>query len=380
MRLIGTIRGDQKHLNPYALSLYLKSQGISNECEEILSAEGKTLYRVWIEDEDDIEKATQIYEDFCQNPEQTRYLYQETPKEINEINNGEPPPKQRSALSSAPYGILSSLIIAAAIFIYLFGFFQKAPTSVKFQGIEQAPFLPPFQRTLLFDYPSYFEMRDHLLTLYTPKDIEEKSAPSLEAQALYSKILQTPFWNGLYDRLVHHLKNPQIPLSYSGPFMEKIREGQTWRLFTPALLHYDFLHIFFNLLWFILLGNQIEYRLGSFRYLLLIIAIALISNLSQYLMSGPFFMGLSGIVCGLAGFIWARQQIAPWEGYLLQRVTLIFLAIFVFGMFLLQVVAFFLFVYGNIELNLIIANTAHIAGALSGYVLGRLNYFKIRQR
>ena len=102
------------------------------------------------------------------------------------------------------------------------------------------------------------------------------------------------------------------------------------------------------------------------------------SNTIQYLMSGPFFIGYSGVVMGLAGFIWMRQRIAPWEGYPIQRVTLIFLAVFVLGMVALQSVSFFIQIFTNIPFVLAIANTGHISGAILGLLLGRSSFFRQR--
>jgi GlpG protein len=234
------------------------------------------------------------------------------------------------------------------------------------------------ERMLLYDYPYYFELRDELLKIYTPKEIEQKEPPSKEADQLIQKIKKTPTWMGIYDSIVFYFRGEKIPLTYQGTLFEKIRQGEIWRLVTPAMLHLDLLHIFFNLLWFVLLGNQIEFRIGFFRYLLFMIVVAITSNTAQYLMSGPFFMGLSGIVCGMAGFIWARQQKAPWEGYLLNRFTLVFLGLFVIGMFAIQVVFFILQLLGKLNFPFGIANTAHLIGALTGYLLGRLRFFSIR--
>ena len=95
-------------------------------------------------------------------------------------------------------------------------------------------------------------------------------------------------------------------------------------------------------------------------------------------MSGPFFLGYSGIVMGLAGFIWQRERIAPWEGYPLQRSVVIFLAVFVLAMFALQFGSFLFFLFTDSTFAPNIANTAHIAGALLGVGLARLPYFAAR--
>ncbi|CCB89927.1 rhomboid protease glpG [Simkania negevensis Z] len=155
----------------------------------------------------------------------------------------------------------------------------------------------------------------------------------------------------------------------------KLRQGEVWRLITPCLLHGGFLHILFNMLWLWLLGRQIEERIKLWQYLLITLIIGIVSNAAQYLMSGPLFIGYSGIITGLAGFIWMRQRQAPWEGYPLNRGTLIFLMVFIFGMLALQVISFILMRTGAVEFPMNIANTAHITGAIVGALLGRIPFF-----
>lgn len=379
MRLICTIQSNDE--NPFAFSYFLSGQGIQNQCEE--KAPGS--YNIWVVDEDQVDLAIRLYDEFKKNPQDTKYhahfekMLEETQKEPKEEESKEPP--RRRFLSSAPYGPISILIICSAIFLFIWSQIQRGviiPPQIP--GVIQAPLLAPIEQKLIYDYPNYFTVRDKLLSIYTPKDIEKKVPPPPQAKSLIEELRKMPTWMGAYDRVVMRLRNEDARLAYKGPMFEDIKNGQVWRVVTPALLHFDFLHIFFNILWFIILGNQIEYRIGSLRYLLLVIVLAVASNTSQYLMSGPFFMGLSGVVVGMAGFIFARQQVAPWEGYLLHRFTLIFLGIFVFGMFFLQVAFFFLQIFGKFESTVGIANTAHIMGGVIGYLLGRMRrIFQIRQ-
>jgi GlpG protein len=390
MRLICTIT-DQQRENPYEFSYYLASQGIENECEEIPS-EGSYIFRIWVYEEDFVEKAQEFYNQFKENPHDPRYrarhefAVREQQKELNPPNSenqeSEPTTKRkRRIFSPAPYGPVTILVLFTAILIFIASQFQREILiPPKLPGIVQAPILSPLERSLLFDYPTYFILRDQLFKIYPPSEIEEKSSPSPEARKLLQELRQTPVWMGIYDPIVQYFQNGQEHLSYHAPLFEKIRQGEIWRLFTPALLHIDLLHIFFNLLWLILLGNQIEFRIGWIRYSMIILITGVISNIAQYFMSGPFFMGLSGVVVGMAAFIWARQQVAPWEGYLLHRFTLMFLLIFVVGMFLLQSVFFFLQITRNLEFTIGIANTAHLIGGLTGYLLGRSRLFAIRHR
>ncbi|MFC2049095.1 rhomboid family intramembrane serine protease [Chlamydiota bacterium] len=391
MRLICTIT-DLARENPLAFSYYLRGQGIENTCEEGLE-KGKEQFRIWVHDEDHVERAQALYREYQINPHDPKYrahyeappaIEESTPElESEEIPVDEPDAprrKRRGILSPAPYGPVSIFILFAVVALFIWAQVQRgnnlAPPQIP--GVIQAATLAPVETALIYDYPTYFELRDRLLKIYTPEEIEQQNPPSSEARKLMQEMRQTPVWMGIYDRFIAHYKNSNFLLGYQGPMFEKIAQGQVWRLFTPALLHFDLLHIFFNVLWFILLGPQIEFRLGWFKYLILILATAIVSNTAQYLMSGPFFMGLSGVVVGMAAFIWARQQVAPWEGYLLQRFTLIFLAIFVVGMFVLQLAFFFMQIWGSFSASITIANTAHIAGGVVGYLLGRLRFFAIQ--
>ena len=82
------------------------------------------------------------------------------------------------------------------------------------------------------------------------------------------------------------------------------------------------------MIWLAVLGRQMELRLGGFRYLLFILITGIISNIVQYMMSGPNFLGYSGILCAMLSFIWVRQKKAAWEGYVLQDSTMGFMLLF----------------------------------------------------
>jgi len=153
------------------------------------------------------------------------------------------------------------------------------------------------------------------------------------------------------DRLLQFLSITQ----YSNGLPE-IRHGQIWRLFTPMFVHFGLLHILFNMLWLRDLGSMIETR-KSWRLLLaLVLAIAAISNIAQYLVSGPTFGGMSGVVYGLLGYIWMQGTFNPASGLSLHRQTVT-----------LMIVWFFLCLTGLMGP---IANTAHAVGAGVGIAWG----------
>ncbi|AMQ90403.1 Rhomboid protease GlpG [Marinobacter sp. THAF39] len=90
-----------------------------------------------------------------------------------------------------------------------------------------------------------------------------------------------------------------------------VASGQLWRLISPDFLHFSWTHIIFNsvMLWF--LGSQIEWIDGRARLVALFLVTSLAANLLQYLVSGPLFGGLSGVVYGILGYCWLSQQRRP---------------------------------------------------------------------
>ena len=90
----------------------------------------------------------------------------------------------------------------------------------------------------------------------------------------------------------------------------QIWEGELWRPFTTTLLHGDFLHAAFNLYWLAVFGSVIENWLGSLRTLGLIVLLAYLSSLTEYVLGNYLGfdptggVGLSGVGYGLFGLLW----------------------------------------------------------------------------
>ncbi|MGE3777684.1 MAG: rhomboid family intramembrane serine protease [Pirellulaceae bacterium] len=144
-----------------------------------------------------------------------------------------------------------------------------------------------------------------------------------------------------------------------------IRQGQLWRVVTPAFLHGNPMHLLFNMVMFYQLATVLETRLGAGRLALLILIIALVSNLAQALAPNAWggnwnFVGLSGVVYGLLGYAWMLSRYRPALGIYVPQTTLIF------------AVAFMVLGFVNLIPGIAMANWAHGAGFASGYVLGIL--------
>ena len=125
------------------------------------------------------------------------------------------------------------------------------------------------------------------------------------------------------------------------------------RLIGPALFHFSWLHIVFNTMWWWQLGGSIEKQLGKVTLINLFFISAIASNVGQYLVTGPNFGGLSGVVYALVGFVWWFGYLAPEQGLSLSK----------------PLVGFLLFwlALGFVDLLPVnMANTAHLVGLLSG--------------
>jgi GlpG protein len=138
--------------------------------------------------------------------------------------------------------------------------------------------------------------------------------------------------------------------------LTEVRHGQVWRLVSPVFLHFNILHFFFNMLWLLDLGSMIEARRGKGLFIVLMLVLAVVSNLTQYLFSGPFFGGMSGVVYGLLGYAWLRGRFDPTSGLALHPHTVIMMIVWFF--FCLTGLA------GHV------ANYSHAAGLLAGMAWG----------
>ncbi len=102
-----------------------------------------------------------------------------------------------------------------------------------------------------------------------------------------------------------------------------VRSGQVWRLVTPVFMHGGFLHILFNLWWLKDLGTMIEHRQSTGFLVGFFFVCAITSNVAQYLLVGPYFVGMSGVVYGLFGYIWIRGRFDPGSGYGLTQTAVV---------------------------------------------------------
>ncbi len=382
MRIIGTLENERLASR---FSSYLNSQKIANRIEVEIPKDweddqyGVPTFQIWIIDEEDLDRAMRYFEDFKADPQNSKYKV-EPPTIIPEvIVDKEYFTSPKKVMQASQKQSFTSYIILLCILIFTWGSItapNREPIPLPLPSA--ALFSPKINKELIYDYPQAFSYLDQLVKLYGLPSLTDPAELPQEGRFLLNQYFKTPWWHGIYPHLLQSFgafKDETIP---EASLFEKIRQGEVWRAFTPALLHSDIFHLLFNMIWLLVLGKQIEERLGLGRYLLLILVAGVMSNTAQYLMSGPNFVGFSGILCAMLTFIWVRQKIAPWEGYLLQKATFMLLMIFILAMFGLQLISFTSEVFLEKSMSIGIANTAHLTGAAVGFVLGRLSFFKWR--
>lgn len=155
----------------------------------------------------------------------------------------------------------------------------------------------------------------------------------------------------------HIIVGPLLISEYIRPTLPEIQQGQWWRLVTPMFLHFSIFHLVFNMLWTWELGRIIEWQQGAWLLAILISGVSVVSNLAQYMVSGPLFGGMSGVIYGLFGYVWIQSLTSPRFRIRLNPVIV-----------RLMLGWFVLCWSGLLEkfFGLAVANTAHSAGLASG--------------
>ena len=139
---------------------------------------------------------------------------------------------------------------------------------------------------------------------------------------------------------------------------EPVFTREPWRLLTSTLHHVGFLHLGFNVYWTWVLGGAVEARIGTLRTLGLITLLATVSSAAEYTITSGG-VGLSGVVYGLFGCLWAwsGKDSTVWEN-LPENTFRIFV-----GWFFVCIAL----TYADI---MPVANIAHGAGCVIGGLIG----------
>jgi GlpG protein len=315
MREIGEFSNEQ---DARRLGDYLYAKGIGNDVDE---DDGE--WTLWIHDDDQLAQATAELKAFRANPSASEFA--KGARQAATLRKKEAEQNARAAkrqvdvrtqvfgqsTSGTPY--FTFLLIGLCLIVQILAMAEKDLSHLHISGID--------------------------LTL------ETKSKMTGGQQMQYR----------LKEIFLPEITGQKVQLSKE----EKVvGQGQVWRLVTPILLHFGWMHFIFNLYWLYFLGGGMEGKLGTGRFLGFILLAAVLSNLGQYLLSGPNFGGMSGVNYGLFGYLWIRGNRDPSFGLQLDQGTIM--------MLLIWFAICFTGLVGPI------ANTAHTLGLVVGVVAGWL--------
>ncbi len=333
---------------------------------------GETLFMLWIENEDSYEEAKKELNELLTKSKHLRHTFEMAriafPKKEKEKKQ-QPQGRKFPRFSSHP--ITSFFLVSLSLFFILSHYIPKNALAFSFSGSSYMyeACMSPLESTLFFDYPKTFQDHDRDLDLLQKNIIEhkiDKNELFLSVETLIDST-KRPYWKGMLSK----------PFQVT-PMFEKIGKGEVWRLYTPIFLHASWLHFACNFFWTALLLTTFESLIKNKGSILALISwIALFSNTAQYLVSGPNFLGFSGVIAGIAGYLSTIDlkivglRVPP--EFQIEKESLHFLKLFIFICAASSALFLGLHALFDIHIPLSIANTAHVTGWITGTFFGRRN-------
>lgn len=117
-----------------------------------------------------------------------------------------------------------------------------------------------------------------------------------------------------------------------------LKRGELWRMVTPIFLHLSPLHLAMNMFVLISFGRIVERWVGTPRFALFVLLLAVGPNLLQglspaWMQGSPSFGGISGVLYGLFGYVWVRSSLNPGLGISIPfPIVIIFVGMIVVGL------------------------------------------------
>ena len=260
MRRIGTLSEQSAAQKFHA---FLERQGIENRIDGLFDTQTERFsYEVWVANEDRLQEAANAFAHFEGHPHDTRYTIP-----VQEILEGEKAEPQRIR---AP---VTSFFLFLCVLIFGISYLQELPLRQEGLGPESILFTP-IESACLIDLPPPIEELEKWFQEPHTGNVEQ------EAIAKMKSLEGASWWQGVYEWDLLKAKTGSGDQAL-GPLFIKVRQGEIWRLFTPALLHGGLLHILFNMIWLYVLGRPVEQRIGSFKILGMSLFLGVASNVCQ---------------------------------------------------------------------------------------------------
>lgn len=127
-------------------------------------------------------------------------------------------------------------------------------------------------------------------------------------------------------------------LASSGDAAASLKRGQLWRAITPVFLHMSIIHLAMNMFVLVSFGRMVERWIGTPRFALFVLLLAVAPNLLQglspaWMQGSPMFGGISGVLYGLFGYVWIRSTLNPNLGVSIPfPIVLLFVGLIVVGL------------------------------------------------
>lgn len=166
-----------------------------------------------------------------------------------------------------------------------------------------------------------------------------------------------------------------LTLAPAGAGLPEVASGQVWRLVTPVLVHFGFLHLLGNGSMWWSLAARVEWRKGGWWLFGFVVVAGALSNLAELgwrawldPAATVYVGGLSGVLYGLFGFVWIKGRLDPLDELGVPDQT-----------WWMMVGWLLLCMTGTVGP---IANTAHVAGLAVGAAVAALDvaWFRFRKR
>ncbi len=137
----------------------------------------------------------------------------------------------------------------------------------------------------------------------------------------------TKGFGGTINNQLYFVSRADFVASGGNP-LASLAKGELWRAITPIFIHLEVLHLAFDMIMFYQFSRLVETMQGTARLGIFILLIAVLSNVAQAIAppawgGSPIFGGMSGVVYGLFGYTWVRSMFHSPPGFSLGQSTVI---------------------------------------------------------
>lgn len=306
MRYLAQIEGKPR---AEAFVAFLLTQAIPTQLEEVANKDDS--WDVWIRDEDSLEKARSELQNFVVNPDDPKYAA--AVPEARQIAR-----QQREAIRAATKNIRQVN--------------YKRPTAMPGGRI------PPITLGLLVVCV--------IISLLTN----------------FAEARNDQFARLMLDRL--SFVSPTAFVESQGDPGASLKRGEIWRAITPIFVHGSPLHLAMNMMGLVVLGRLAERLVGTPRYALMVLILGALPMMLACLMpmewdGSPRTYGISGLVYGLAAFLWLLSSNRPELGFQIPNSFIVLM--------LVVIALGFMNVIGGLS------NWGHLGGFVTGLALAAMN-------